>query len=728
MAKYQIRDLHRVKKNEGISLKTPAGNAENSEKEASPDFSRINLKPLDRQHKGCWNLNRRPFIDGIRSTRPPKNFHLVPSDRILKPAGARFFSTVKIGVYGLLIVLAINLFNVLAAGMQFKSVLVSSASSGFGNLMEGVKQGKTMSLTQAENEFTAARSKFDNSLEKISFLKTSSIFANENNTSSLQNLLDAGKKISEAGQLFTDSAKNLQTWPDLFIQTNRDLALGKASTTTPGASLTDSLKVDLANIRTANNLLSEAADYLNAVDAGVLPAPYREALPEIKATLNNLVAFLNDLSDNFPAVLELLGDRYPHRYLILLQNDTESRPTGGFIGSLLIVDVNDGVIEKAEFHDVYQYDGQLTEQIDAPEDIAMITKQWRLRDSNYSPDFALSAEKAAWFLQKSKGPSVDTVIAVNQSAIADLLAEIGPIEVDTLKGKLDSNNFQFMLGYLIESKYYGASNPKQILEKTIQAFKEKLLSGTDPQALLQTLAKVIREQKIIFYSRDAKIQTMFEKLHLTPHQTAIDPGEDYLQVIATSIGGNKSDLYITQNLTHATFIDPAGAVTDELTISRKHNWTGADLFRWEKILRDFGFGQMPEHLQEILGSGTNKASLKVYVPLGAELENAVGIDPSAVLVRHDAELQKTYFLLQMEVAPGEEQSVTLRYKLPNSLQLLPSAIYRFTAQRQISMFTTQLKKILVIAPSLTLMKNSQNGLEYSTKLRDEYRMRAVIVN
>ncbi len=728
MAKYQIRDLHRVKKNERISLKTPDQNALNSNDAGSANAFSINLKPLGRKHKGCWSLNRRPFIDGIRSTRPPKNFHLVPAHKILKPAGSRFFPTIRIAVYGLLIVMAINLFNVLAAGMEFKSVMVSSASSGFGNLMEGVKQGKNMSLSQAENEFAAASETFDLALEKVSFLKTSSIFANENNTSSLQNLLDAGKKISEAGQLFTDSAKNLQTWPDLFIQTNRDLALGNAASAAPGESLTDSLKVDLANILAANDKLAEAGAYLDRVDAGVLPTPYREALPEIKATLNNLVAFLDQLSDNVPAVLELLGDRYPHRYLILLQNDTESRPTGGFIGSLLIIDVNDGIIDQAEFHDVYKYDGQLNETIDAPEDIAMITKEWRLRDSNYSPDFALSAEKAAWFLQKSKGPSVDTIIAVNQSAIADLLAEIGPLEVDTLKGKLDANNFQFMLSYLIESKYYGAAHPKQILEKTIQAFQEKLLSGSDPRVLLQTLGKAVREQKIIFYSRDAKIQTMFEKLHLTPHQTAIEPEEDYLQVIATSIGGNKSDLYITQNLTHVTFIDSVGTVADELTISRKHNWTGADLFRWEKILKDFEFGQLPEHLQEILGKGTNKASLKVYVPLGSELENAIGLDPAKVLTRHDAELQKTYFLLQMEVAPGEEKSVTLRYKLPHALQLLPSAIYRFTAQRQISMFTTQLKKILVIAPALTLMKNTQNGLEYSTKLRDEYRMRAVIVN
>ena len=728
MAKYQIRDLKKVKQTENIVLKTSVSPAAAEKKSAAAPFS-INLKPRDNRLHQIWQANKNLQIDSVRSLRPARKFMLVPSEKIFRPSGEKFRQAIKISALGLLIVLGLNLFNVLTAGLQFKSVLVSSASSGFDNLMSGVDSGKKMSLGEAEQNFNSARQDFENALEKISFLKTSNLYSSEKYSSSLQNLLSAGKEISEAGTLFSASAKNLLLWPDLFLQTNRDLALGKSKIApAPGDSLTDSLQKDLANVRSATDKLSAAAAYLENVDDSVLPADYRRSLPEIKTSLSTLTAFLNELSDNFPAILELLGDRYPHRYLILLQNDTESRPTGGFIGSLLIVDVNDGVIEKAEFHDVYQYDGQLKEQIEAPEDIAMITKEWRLRDSNYSPDFALSAEKAAWFLQKSKGPSVDTVIAVNQSAIADLLAEIGPIEVKGLQAELDANNFQFMLSYLIESKYYGADQPKKILENTIQAFQQKLISGSDPKTLLQTLGKVIKDQKILFYSRDAKIQKMFEKLGLTPHQAVLEPDEDYLQVLATSIGGNKSDLYITQNLTHTTFIDPAGALTDELTITRRHNWTGAELYRWEKILKDFGFGALPDHLREILGHAANKASLKIYVPLGAELENAIGIDPSEVLTRHDAELQKTYFLLQMSVAPGEEKSVTLRYKLPNSLQLFPAALYRFTAQRQISMFTTQLKKVLVVAPSLTLLKNSQNALEYTTKLRDQYRMRAVVVN
>ena len=423
-----------------------------------------------------------------------------------------------------------------------------------------------------------------------------------------------------------------------------------------------------------------------------------------------------------------MGDRYPHRYLVLLQNDTESRPTGGFIGSLMIVDVNDGTITRADFHDVYQYDGQLNDSIEAPEDIARITREWRLRDSNYSPDFALSAEKAAWFLQKSKGPSVDTVIAVNQSAIGDLLAEIGPITVPELKSPLDTNNFQFILSYLIESKYYGAENPKIILSRVIEAFKAKIIGLEDHGVLLSALLKEIRARKILFYSRDEEVQLLFEDLRLTPHQYLPGEKEDYLQVISTSIGGNKSDLYMTQDLNHSTFIDTEGNIHDELAVTRTHTWNLEELARWETILKKFGFDSLPDHFQSILGRGENKSSMKIYVPLGTELEKAVGIDQSLVLTRHDAELSKTYFLFPMDVAPGNTATVTLRYKLPYRLTLFPADIYRFPAQKQLTMVPTTLQKELILPPPLTTQKNTLPSSEEPIKFHDEINQLAVIVN
>lgn len=751
MAKYRFSDIKKVASQEQINLKQPSGGAAVTigvygKKEPSAPLNRLNLKPLDNQIRGLWSSSRPSYLDGIRSETltAAGAFNLVPHETIEHRSGGRLAAAFRLGAAGLMILIFINFFNILAGGERFKNVLVSSASSGVSNFLEGVHQGGAANLDGAETEFLQAQGHFNKALEKISFLRTSSVLGENRDLNSLQHLLTAGQSISAAGRLFSSSAANLQHWPDLFLAANRQLILGgndsSADQQQPAGqeaaagqqltveSLTDRLSRDLENVNQAIEKLAEANSHLSMVDTNTLPVQYREGVEQIRVSLNGLEDFLRGISGHFPAILELLGDRYPHRYLILLQNDTESRPTGGFIGSLMIVDVNDGVITRADFHDVYQYDGQLHEPIEAPEDIAMITDEWRLRDSNYSPDFALSAEKAAWFLQKSKGPSVDTVIAVNQSAVADLLAAIGPLSIPELQSELDANNFQLVLSYLVESKYYGEDNPKVIVSRVVEAFKNKIMGLTDPQPLLDALLAEIRDQKILFYSRDVEVQQLFEKLHLTPHQTRTAEREDFLQVITTSIGGNKSDQYVRQDLKHTTYIDHSGLLVDELSVTRSHQWTAAELDRWQTILKKFGFTSLPDHYQSILGSGANRSAVKVYVPFGAVLEHAAGIDPEQVLTRHDPELNKTYFLFFMDVAAGQSAKVVLRYRLPWQLSLYPADIYRFSAQKQLSLFHSTLTKAIVPSPALSVLKNSQQELEYSTVLRDTYAMRAVLGN
>ena len=734
MARFQVRDLTKVKQAEPLNLKTEdaqsAASGTHAASLAPRHHSPINLKKHRPEQNQIWNNRSSKHLDSLSANHKSTVYNLVPRTQLTQAPVSRFHSVLRIAVSGVLIVFIINIFNVFANSKNFQSVLVSSAASGYQNLMSGVEKAKKQNTTQAEADFQNAQDNFNGALEKISFLKTASTFSKQENVSALENLLKAGKSISEAGQLFSESAGHLQDWPTLFIQANQNLPInakpttkqsqnGPDSTPKTAPSLTDRLKLDLTNVQTAIAKISEAKTYLDQVQSSSLPSEYGDQLPAIKARLDHLQLLLSGLSEHFPAILSLLGDRYPHRYLVLLQNDTEARPTGGFIGSLMILDINEGVVTRADFHDVYQYDGQLTEKIDAPEDIASITQNWRLRDSNYSPDFALSAEKAAWFLQKSKGPSVDTVIAVNQSIIADVLGQLGPIEVAPLKDKLTAENFQFMVSYLVESKYFGADNPKKILEKILNAFKDKLLAQKDFHDFFGLMLQEIHNQKIMFYSRDEQVQSFFEFLHLTPHQAAIGPRDDYAQVIATSIGGNKSDLYMTENLDHQTFISADGTIHDELTITRRHNWTGAELLRWQKILQNFGFENMSEGLLDIEGRGVNKASLKVYVPFGAELQNTVGLDQSTVQTRSDSDLQKTYFLFPMTVAPGQEQTVILRYQLPFKLKLLPADIYHFYAQSQPGLVPTILRHQNNLDPQLTQMKTAGNLNEVPATLTEK---------
>lgn len=641
---------------------------------------------------------------------------------------------------GVLILVSINLINIYQRGMALKNSIIVTASSGYEQMVTGGQNAKNANFQAAATSFTDAQSSFGKAIETIDFLQSNQdyFFAKEKTVDSVNGLLQAAKSLAGAGQDFSEGIKNLQNLPSLFLQYNR-------SSQKPADSLTQKLKNDLNFLDKANTEIQDAMDNLSKVSPEVLPGQFQEKLTTLKSTVQKILNSIASAQNRLPAILDLLGDRYPHRYLILLQNDAEARPTGGFIGSYILAELNDGYLTKFDFHDIYETDGQLQEEIPAPEDIASITKNWRMRDSNYSPDFSISAEKAAWFLQKEKGPSVDTVIAVNQSFLADLLALTGPVQVPGLQAPLDQNNYQTVLSYIIESKLSGDNSPKKILKDFIGAFQSKLFSGGNLSKVLSAFIQGYKNKNLLFYSRYENIQSMFDGLGMTGrvdlqnNENAIGAdgaatGTDYLSVISTAIGGNKSDLYINQQIKHNTLLAEDGSLTDEVTITRKHLWSEKDLELMRKTLKTFGFENLNDGLIDILGRGINKSIIKVYVPKGSVFIDAYLIDKTKVATRYDDQINKTYFMFQMDVPAGAEKKVTLSYKLPGNLNLTPVGNYKLFVQKQPGLRASEFSKKFFFKPGLesykeypiALKKDQDGWLEFIGNLKNDLYMGAVV--
>lgn len=623
---------------------------------------------------------------------------------------------IRLAAAGMFILFLINLVNIYQRGTRIKNNVIAAAFSGYSNLVEGGNNAKDTHFGDAENNFSAAQKDFEKALEEISFLVSneSIFFTKERTVESAEGLLQAGKNLSEAGADFSRGVENLQNLPVLFLQENGQLSANQMAQDQPmpvAAKLTDKLKKDIEFLSSATAKVLAAKQSLDQVDPSVLPPLLKEKFSSLKEKVETLLTLLQKTEKSIPVFLKLLGDRYPHRYLVLLQNDAESRPTGGFIGSYMIVDLNDGVITKTEFHDVYETDGQLKEDIPAPEDIAKITKTWRMRDSNYSPDYAISAEKAAWFLQKEKGPSVDSVIALNQHFLAELFDITGPVSVAGLQAPLTKENYQMVLSYIIESKLSSISDPKKILRDFIPEFQRNLLKGEHWKKVLLGLIKGLSEQNILIYSRHEDVQNFFDELGYSGRVIRTKPNEDYLNIITTSIGGNKSDAYVSQQVRHFTTIGQDGDMTDEVMITRKHNWGTENLEFVKTTLKSFGFEEVNDTVKYILGAGKNKTIIKVYVPQGSVFIDASGLEKTAVLTREDNEIGKTYFMFEMDIEPGKELEVGLKYKLPVNLQMLPADSYKFFAQKQPGMVISQLEKKIILHPGLTLFEKFPQNLQ-----------------
>ena len=133
------------------------------------------------------------------------------------------------------------------------------------------------------------------------------------------------------------------------------------------------------------------------------------------------------------------------------------------------------------------------------------------------------------------------------------------------------------------------------------------------------------------------------------------------------------------------------------------------------MLKDFGYSDISQSIQAILGSGMNKSSIKVYVPQGAQLLGTQGIENTDIKVRNDDEIQKQYFMFEMDIPAGGEQTVTLSYRLPQKLNTSIADTYRFFAQRQPGIVVSTLEKHLLVAQGLKVYESYPSNITFPEK-------------
>ncbi len=582
---------------------------------------------------------------------------------------------IKLAIFSFLILLIINLINVYQIGKSLEKKISTNTLDGYNLLMEAGKSTTKIQFSDANKAFEEAIENFSQAQRSLWFYETDKTFYAQGTeiSKALNDLLEGGQHFASAGEYFLEAVEYFNKLPIYFVNKN-------STESSDTESVTDILNLGLEKTTLAINEINIASEKINNISDDLVPEEIQWKIKLAKEKIKDINELLNETATHFPALLKLLGDKHPHRYLILLQNNHEMRPTGGFIGSYAILDVNDGLIEKLETHDVYDLDGGFGERITPPEEFLKFTDIWRFRDSNYWPDFPLSADKAMWFLEKEGGPSVDTVIAINQGILADMLHITGPVQVGDF-GTFTSENYELLLSFIIESKVWGSEDPKYILKLLVPAFKDAILKEENISRVSSKIYRAIQQKHIVMYSPDTEIQGLFDSINISGRMHEVKENEDYLSVVNISTGGTKSDKFIEEKIIHETHIQEDGKIIDEVTIIRTHQWTDDIYFKWQKILSNYGFNSMPDQIIDILGRGRNRTTIRVYTPPGSTL---ISSNKSNTETKYDPDLNKTYFLSEIEINAGQSDKINIKYELPYSFDLnTPTQTYRLIAEKQL---------------------------------------------
>lgn len=250
-------------------------------------------------------------------------------------------------------------------------------------------------------------------------------------------------------------------------------------------------------------------------------------------------------------VRQLLGFKGERTYLVLLQNNHELRPTGGFIGVYGILQIAGGHVTFFQFEGTELLDKRATKGLPlpyAPEAIRTYLRQNYLffRDANWNPDFRKAAHDLVKIFSLEKGNNaakIDGVIAITPDVVAKLLESTGPITVSAIK--FDAATFADQLEYEVEIAYKERGIAKETRKKIIHELADALhtrvraLSLKEYMMLFDKIRMSLNEKQLLLFDFDPTIQAWYETQGFSGAMHY--PAHDFVSVIDANLGGFKTD-------------------------------------------------------------------------------------------------------------------------------------------------------------------------------------------
>lgn len=537
---------------------------------------------------------------------------------------------------------------------ETKTTLENTGHAALNNLTSGASAAAGADFDGAADQFASASEEFakaQSTLRDMGMaINTLSGLIPE--TRSKAELLRAGDSLSRAATRLADAFAVMQT----------------EISNTPVAKI----KILETALNRALPYLEEASDHLYGVNPDKLPDDIVPAYYELTSALPQLTTSLNEFLSFSELAKEIMGEEDKKRYLVIFQNNNELRPTGGFIGSYALLDIYNGEIEDVYIPAGGSYDlqGSNQEFLAAPEPLQLINARWEFQDANWFPDFPSSAKKLIEFHDNSGGPSVDGVISLNASYMADLIGLLGPVEMDEYGRTINSENFIFETQKIVETEA-DKTAPKQFIADLAPVLLERIKSqNTDTfLKILSHLGTGLANKDIQLYFTDHELEEQVQELGWAG-EVKREAG-DYLMLVTTNLGGGKTDSIITEEVDIQVDFATDGTITNTVTITRTHNGLVNELFTGVNNV-DYARLYVPRGSELIAASGFEIPEPYLFErpqPFFSEDEDlsftasSAYTDPASGTTVSE-EFGKTVFGNWIQTKPGETEVASFTYRLP----------------------------------------------------------------
>ncbi|NWL13840.1 hypothetical protein DM793_21495 [Paenarthrobacter nitroguajacolicus] len=313
----------------------------------------------------------------------------------------------------------------------------------------------------------------------------------------------------------------------------------RALTPTAGEMDLAPLKAAAPRVQSAAYAVRESVQRLNQIETGNLMPEVSAPLIDAREKLKALQGELDSAADAATLAPNMLGADSPRRYLLLMQNNAETRATGGIPGAVAVLNVDKGSL-KLESQTSAAALGAFVPPIaiDAEQRTIYSGRIGKfMQDVNLTPDFPTSARTAQLMWEKSNGERLDGVLSLDPVALSFILDATGPIDIkDPIVQEIGRNlpaqlNGKNVVQTLLSDAYAKIDEPSLqdiYFAGTAKEIFGALASGkTDPKKLMDAISKGVEERRILLWSNNVEEETTIGQYPLggTVSGAAISPAQ-----------------------------------------------------------------------------------------------------------------------------------------------------------------------------------------------------------
>lgn len=408
-----------------------------------------------------------------------------------------------------------------------------------------------------------------------------------------------------------------------------------------------------------------SAERLNQLDTDRLLPQIAGPLTLARSQLQEVNVALRAAADASSIAPTMLGIHAPRNYLLMIQNNAETRASGGIPGALAVLTMDDGKLSlgsQSSAGDVGTMSPVIS--VDPQQQQIYSTRLGKyLQDVNLTPDFPTAATSAQAMWERKTGQRVDGVISIDPVVLSYILQSTGPVLVNGselaavkasgLPTELTGDN---VVPTLLSDVYAKIKQPKLQDAYFAGVAKEvfsALSSGKgEAKGLISGITHGTEEGRVLVWSSNSAEQSVISKYALSGSISGASVSPAQFGVYFNDGTGAKMDYYVKRTVqllkecpadgyeqTTVRVISTNTAPTDAAT-SLPAYVTGAG-----------AFGVAP---------GSIQTNIIAYGPAQANVESAT-VDGQKTPFAPYVHANRPVAVIAQTLAPGESRTVEFSF-------------------------------------------------------------------